>query len=250
MGRDSADPFVEVLKQSLQTSVAVDTLEFEEFSVPDQLHIVINVKDFKAIVVHADSLGASVAARYSYAMRPMQIAYDSQGMSCEFTLMTTGESPASSVQRGSSIGQRPAIGPARGAVRGTATAVSRVQSARSVPMAQRPPARIPTQSSSNQERRLPSPPPPQASVDDDSLFFPAGDDDDPQWNAYESEKETEDVLGWDASAVNSRSQTFIRRREASTAPSADQTDRTRSPDEQRIAPTQRISQVRAILAKS
>ncbi|KAF8469708.1 Rad9-domain-containing protein [Kalaharituber pfeilii] len=81
---------IEILKQPLHTAVSMDTVDFEEFTVEEGLHITINLKDFKAIINHADSLGATVTAYYSAPGRPLQIQYDRDGMRCEFTLMTTG----------------------------------------------------------------------------------------------------------------------------------------------------------------
>ncbi|KAF8451286.1 Rad9-domain-containing protein [Terfezia claveryi] len=81
---------IEILKQPLHTAVSMDTAEFEEFTVEEGLHITINLKDFKAIIHHADSLSATISAYYSDPGRPLQVQYDRDGMNCEFTLMTTG----------------------------------------------------------------------------------------------------------------------------------------------------------------
>ena len=186
---DRANLPLEVLKQSLQTSVAVDTLEFDSFSVHETLHVVISVKDFKAIVLHADGLGSNVTACYSHAMRPMQISYESQGMSCEFTLMTTGE-PPSSTTLGSFAVQRPSVEPAsrQRSAKGAATTGGIV--ARSHAAVARPSTRTSVPTAASQVRRRPSPPPPKASLDDRSLFFPEDEeDDDGRWNAYTSDHE-------------------------------------------------------------
>ena len=86
----------------------MDTVEFEDFTVEEELHITISLKDFKvfhphyscnmptdernsqAIIHHADSLSATISAYYSDPGRPLQVQYDRDGMDCEFTLMTTG----------------------------------------------------------------------------------------------------------------------------------------------------------------
>lgn len=118
-------------------------MEFEDFTVEEELHITINLKDFKvcyptiaatcqltivgnlqAIIYHADSLGATISGYYSDPGRPLQVQYDRDGMICEFTLMTTGSggknppqftrviartvpSPASNRQAMSATNQRP-----------------------------------------------------------------------------------------------------------------------------------------------
>lgn len=234
----------EVLKQSLQTSVAVDTLEFDSFSVHETLHVVISVKDFKAIVLHADGLGSNVTACYSHAMRPMQISYESQGMSCEFTLMTTGE-PPSSTTLGSFAVQRPSVEPAsrQRSAKGAATTGGIV--ARSHAAVARPSTRTSVPTAASQVRRRPSPPPPKASLDDRSLFFPEDEeDDDGRWNAYTSDHEGEDLLGWDASVNPSRNGMSTRSREPVRA--ASEQDVGQADHEDCIAPTQRISQVRGL----
>ena len=81
----------EILKQPLQTSVALDTADFEEFVVGDGSHIAVSLKDFKAITAHAATLAASVEAWYDKPGRPMQVAYVGDGMEVLFTLMTAAE---------------------------------------------------------------------------------------------------------------------------------------------------------------
>ncbi|PFH63286.1 hypothetical protein XA68_14938 [Ophiocordyceps unilateralis] len=80
-----------VLKKPLQTSIAVEVDEFDDIEVEDKLHIVISVKDFRAIIQHAGSTGNILSARYSLPARPIQLSYTSDAMSCEFLIMTVGE---------------------------------------------------------------------------------------------------------------------------------------------------------------
>ena len=83
---------IEILKQPLHTAVSIDVNDFEEFGAQEQLHIAISVKDFKNIVVHADTMGTIITAMYSQPSRPLQFSYTKEGMKCEFTLMTIGTS--------------------------------------------------------------------------------------------------------------------------------------------------------------
>ena len=205
----------EILKHPLQTSIAVDELDFEEFTVEEKLRIGISVKDFKAIVTHAETLKTSINAYYSYPTKPMQLAYQGNGMQCDFTLMTLGD------YRGRSVTPAPAS-----------------NRARSVAASERPPSRPPSeqpsrlpyhqasQHASNHEQpaadsmlppvepasrsfgknlpgqrsQRPSPPPPKASVDTQSLFLPADDDEDEQKWGERSYEEEEDTLGWNTNA--------------------------------------------------
>ena len=185
-----------MLKQPLQTSVAIDTQEFEEFTVEEILHIAISVKDFKAIVAHGDSLNANVTALYSRPTRPMQIAYEGDGMLCEFTLMTIGDfrgssatpAPVTSATSKQPVAQRPDAGRSR--VNADVMAPPEKTAVRSF-----------RQDAASQRQQRPSPPPPKASLDNQSLFFPDGDED-RRWDEDESGDEDQDVLGWDPSADN------------------------------------------------
>lgn len=80
-----------VLKKPLQTSIAVEVDEFDDVDVEDKLHIVISVKDFRAIIQHAGITGNALSARYSLPARPIQLSYSSDAISCEFLIMTVGE---------------------------------------------------------------------------------------------------------------------------------------------------------------
>jgi len=81
----------DALKKPLQTSIAVDIDEFEDIEVEDKLHIVVSVKDFRAIIQHAAITGTDLSARYSLPARPIQLSYHGDGIICEFLLMTVGE---------------------------------------------------------------------------------------------------------------------------------------------------------------
>jgi cell cycle checkpoint control protein RAD9A len=180
------DLFVqEILKQPLHTSVAIDTKEFEEFCVEEKLHVAFSVKDFKAIITHADSLNASITALYSRPTRPLQIAYESDnGMLCEFTLMTIGDF------RGGSVTPAPSI----------ARTKPNAPSDRQTPAPSNSLMPPPSQPVVRQRHNRPSPPPPKASLDPESLFFP--EDESPSGWDDRDEKEEEDLLGWDGSEDN------------------------------------------------
>ncbi|KAJ3496357.1 hypothetical protein NLG97_g2717 [Lecanicillium saksenae] len=92
-----------VLKKPLQTSIAVEADEFDDIEVEDKLHIVISVKDFRAIIQHAGIGGSALSARYSLPARPIQFSYASDALSCEFLIMTVGErgsNPAQKTKKG------------------------------------------------------------------------------------------------------------------------------------------------------
>ena len=192
-----------MLKQPLQTSVAVDTLEFEEFSVEDKLHVAISVKDFKAVVLHADTLGASISAHYSRPTRPMQLAYDGEGMKCEFTFMTIGDSQAVS----GTLSTRGGAGVSGRSSRQNSAAIvagrPRAESERSMPAMERRGIRSSLRTFTGHTERRSSLGPPKASLGDQSLFFPDADED-RRWDEVDLANQEEDVLGWDASADNVR----------------------------------------------
>ncbi|KAH7144479.1 Rad9-domain-containing protein [Dactylonectria estremocensis] len=88
-----------VLKKPLQTSIAVEADEFDDIDVEDKLHIVISVKDFRAIIQHAGITGNDISARYSVPTRPIQLSYTGDAISCEFLIMTVGERGSNHAQK-------------------------------------------------------------------------------------------------------------------------------------------------------
>ncbi|MCJ1477007.1 hypothetical protein MMC13_005678 [Lambiella insularis] len=190
----------EILRQPLQTSISLDSLDFEDFAAEEKLHIGISVRDFKAIVTHGETLKTTVTASYSHSSRPIQLAYNEHGMKCEFTLMTIGE------YRGGSVNPAPVVrkGQARSSARPEATKTLPHTGSQPKPDIMPPPAkpasRVIGRESANQRHSKPSPPPPQASIDHQSLFVPE-EDDDSRWNEKNYDDD-EDQLCWGDSADN------------------------------------------------
>lgn len=196
------DVGVDVLKQPLQTSITVDSLDFEDFKVEDQLHIGISVKDFKAIVTHAETLKASITALYSFPTRPMQLSYHEHGMQCEFTLMTIGDYRGNSVTPAPAAVRQGSAAPAERATSRQSTVQTAVQpKTTTMPPPSQSLSRSFTREPQSQRTQRPSPPPPKTSLDPQSLFLPADEDDDRIWGERIYDKE-QDTLGWDASANN------------------------------------------------
>lgn len=95
----------------MQTSIAVEADEFDDIDVEDKLHIVISVKDFRAIIQHAGITGNAISARYSLPARPIQLSYSGDALSCEFLIMTVGErgsNPAQKTKKGRKNAANPA----------------------------------------------------------------------------------------------------------------------------------------------
>ncbi|KAI0377106.1 Rad9-domain-containing protein [Hypomontagnella monticulosa] len=191
----------EVLKKPLHTSIAVERDEFEDFVVEeDKLHIVISVKDFRAIIQHAAFLGSQISAYYSMPAKPMQLKYDGDGIKCEFLLMTVGERGAPGQKakrtRGNAKGPKPPQ---------LEAATSRAASHAPTPAPQLPPPPPPQAPRPDPVPSLrpsitrPSQRPPPATFESESLFVPQ--DDEHQWdpvNVGEDEDEDENAqLGWD-----------------------------------------------------
>ena len=72
----------QVLKQPLETVITLHTDDFDDFHMQENVHIVIRVKDFKAIVMHAETLHTPISAYFSYPSRPLQFSYQNEGMVC------------------------------------------------------------------------------------------------------------------------------------------------------------------------
>ncbi|KAL9106172.1 MAG: hypothetical protein Q9227_008764 [Pyrenula ochraceoflavens] len=201
----------EILKQPLHTSVAIERKDFDAFSVQERLHIGIVVRDFKAIVTHADSLHVDMTTRYSHGSRPMQISYGSGGLACEYILMTRGHSTdttarsATAQTRTRDLSVRPSSRPdeTRDGSRYQSRESSAMPPPKTVrkdpapnrPLESRPAAPITTPASAPKPA---SPPPaPSASLNPDSMFVPAGDDE-RQWDAPDyNEEDDGEQLFWD-----------------------------------------------------
>ncbi|KIW32897.1 uncharacterized protein PV07_04410 [Cladophialophora immunda] len=267
----------EILKQPMHTSVALERKDFSDFNVQEGLHIGTVVKDFRAIVAHAETMHSQVTARYSRGNRPLQFSYGENGLQAEFTLMTRGSanvptstSTAATPARDLSMrpSSRPSSRPPEAANPASQTSALNARPPRSANASMPPPARSslpsrdqPTQSTSAQaDSENPAPshaaaPTPSISIDPHSLFIPA-DDDDHQWDEPNFDEEP-DIVKWDESADNAASASNSTRRirdsefhSFASITEQEQHDRTSNLTRSRfpveIAPTQRLSQVKGI----
>lgn len=165
------------------------------------VHIGMSVKDFKAIVTHAETLKASVTALYSHPTLPMRMVYHEHGMQCEFTLMTIGDYRSDSVAPTPAIVQKASSAPKFQQFSNQSCAPDRSQApAQAMPPPAQPASRSFTRELPSQQPPRPSPPPPKASLDPESLFL-SEEEDERKWGEKSFEQE-EDTLGWDQS-INS-----------------------------------------------
>lgn len=242
------------MKQPIHTSVALERKDFNEFNVEEGLHIGIVVKDFRAIISHAETMRANVTARYSRGNRPLQMAYESDGVRAEFTLMTRGHSNA--VPTGSTastpardLSVQPVGRPAE--TRGEPSRPAPTQPVRQIP----PPTGATTSTRTNREpmevgdqprRNSPQPPPPpSARINPESLFLPAGDDD-RQWDEPNYDNE-QDFVTWDTPS-NFASMADSGSRIRDLQPTSFQSGRLGAGqgETREFPPTQRLSQVRGL----
>ncbi|KAJ4349896.1 uncharacterized protein N0V89_008516 [Didymosphaeria variabile] len=227
----------EILKHPLVTAVAVNTSDFEEFNVQPGMHIVISVKDFKAIVIHAETLKTSLKAYYSHPMRPLQFSYGCDGLLCEFTLMTSGD------YNGTTAPPIPAPAPqltSRAAARAVSTATSEACNNRSMP----PPVEPASRRSARRQvgSRQPSSPT-RPEVDPESLFVNQGEEGDTQWEPVDYNNE-EEALGWDAGADRNAGN-FATFQDSGSFSRSDGVQGNADSMEG-IAPTQRVSQIKGL----
>lgn len=194
------------MKKPLHTSIAVDAEEFDDLSVPEKLHIIVSVKDFRAILTHAGLTSGSLSAAYSRPGRPMKVSYDGDGIVCEFILMTVGEKGTIAQKKGK--GRAGATKPVRPALEAASTRSASVvanenpqpsepaRNQKAKAPIPRPPVPRPSQF---EIRPLPNQPP--STLRSESMFLPQ--DDDQQWepvNPDDDEDEGENArLEWDAS---------------------------------------------------
>lgn len=227
----------EILKQPMHTSVALEKKDFDDFNVQEGLHLSIIVKDFRAIIAHAETMRASVTARYSRGNRPMQFTYEVDGVVAQYTLMTRGSS--NDVTSGTT-----ASTPARDLPVKPVSQPPPSTSATTQPPTKMPP---PLAKSFNREATAQaaatrpsdrnSPPAPSASINPQSLFIP--EDDEQQWDEPDYGDQPDHVT-WDNAepGSGSNSTTLIRDSEPTSFRSLGDHQVNEVPG---IAPTQRLS---------
>ncbi|KAJ5408066.1 Rad9/Ddc1 [Penicillium cosmopolitanum] len=227
----------EVLKYPVHTSVTCDRKDFEEFLIEENMHIAINLKDFKAVVAHAETANATVTARYTLPCKPMQLAYEFEGIRAEFTVMTRGEVDGEEVSSARAVIPQLSQRPTATAPATTPAPISlrRNETPRVAPSTEMPPP--PVRARSTMDR-----PSASASMDFDSLFVPH--DDDRQWDEMndEDEEEPQDILGWDASGQETFEPVLRDIEPDFSKPAASR--KGGDSDEMGLPPTQRMSQVR------
>lgn len=213
------------------------------------MHIVISVKDFRAIVIHAETLRAPITARFSYPSRPLQFSYQNFGMHSEFTLMTTGDA------RAASTAPDPRFVSNRSSSRQSSITPS--QAPRGSTSEMPPPPRpiinkslaSQVQSQSQGDKPLLKPQirrsaPLGSDPDPESLFLPGGDED-RTWDPPNYDQDDgEEMLGWDTSnelPPASFHETF--RDSGSAAKSQPKGRNIPQASQEGLEPTQRLSQV-------
>ncbi|CAG8933297.1 unnamed protein product [Penicillium salamii] len=230
---------LEILKHPVHTSVATDKLDFQEYLVEDNMHVAINLKDFKAIVGHAETVNATVTARFTRPCKPLQLEYLVEGVQAEFTIMTRGQADDDVPSSRATI-PRETPAPVTISARPSETQASAPNTMPPPPPRSRsirPLNGSSTQENLTQKTSADRPLASGLSMEFDSLFVPA--DDDRQWDEM-NEEEPQDILGWDASGTQDAFGASIRDAE----PSLGANERTEEDDEMGLPPTQRLSQVR------
>ncbi|KAF2097221.1 hypothetical protein NA57DRAFT_77475 [Rhizodiscina lignyota] len=230
----------EILKHPLQTAVTLNAADFDELSAQAQLHITISVKDFKAIVSHAETLRCQFNAFFSRPGRPLQFQYGSGGMECSFTLMTIQDGrtapapvPANTHQMQTRTAKKPEKAPAVQERANTAKKASAQMPPPPVPNTRKTLGRAGTSGTATPSQGVQ-----QRNLDPDSLFVQQ-DEEDHQWDpANLDEGET---LGWDASADNDAFQPGFK----DTATPA-RTASYEAPGPDALEPTQRMSQIKGL----
>lgn len=201
----------EILKHPLRTAVSANKADFDRFTAEERQHIIINVRDFKAIVTHSETMRTAISAMYSVPGRPLQFSYGFEGIYSEFTLMTAGDGRAASTAPPPAPVQPPSVAntnvnsAAQSFSRNSTTSEDNYSDTSRTGM---PPPRAPASRSS--ARRTLRPTGTARSTiaagesevrnEPDTLFVQQ-DEDDTQWdpNHYEDE---DGYLGWDANADN------------------------------------------------
>jgi len=266
LAKRSANNNEAVLKKPLHTNIAVEMDEFDNVNVQDKLHIIISVKDFRAILQHAQLISGELSTSYSNPGRPMKLLYSSERILCEFILMTVGEKDVIGQKhknpRATSAapkGKHPAALDAA-SHRGSSAAImnqkqpnqphapAQTRSAVLMPLP-RPTgqSKPPIRSRQPQFEIRPAPVPPAASARSDSLFVPQ-DDDDQKWEPLNPDEEETEVVDNDRLLWNCNNTPASGPRISSyTNPTGPAVDSEPPPADRLmdgLEPTQRLSDVR------
>src|SRR5271170_450230 len=230
----------------MHTSVALERKDFDDFNVQEGLHIGIVVKDFRAIVAHAETLRMNITARYSHGNRPMQIVYEMDGILSEFTLMTRGHS--SDVPTGSTANTpsrnmlvKPVSHPPPSQRSAPIPAATQSVTEMPPPVMKTSLRDAPSESMPHKPASRLSPAPPSASINPDSMFIP--DENDQQWDEPNYDDEPDFVM-WDNASDFQSASNSTRRIRDSEPNSFHSISDPRITDTEGIPPTQRLSQVR------
>lgn len=198
-----ANRYAAVLKKPLHTNIAVEMDEFDNVEVQDKLHIIISVKDFRAILQHAQMTSGELSTSYSNPGRPMKLSYGTDGVLCEFILMTVSEKDAMTQKHKNP--QPSAAKAARQELdsvshRGSSV-VNDNQQVPPQPASNPPQQKTPARPRQTAFEIRPQPMPPPATDRSESLFVNQADDDE-QWepvDTNEDEEEEDNVrLEWNA----------------------------------------------------
>lgn len=178
--------------------------EFDNVEVQDKLHIIISVKDFRAILQHAQMTSGALTTCYSNPGRPMKLSYSTDGVLCEFILMTVGEKDALAQKHKNprATAAKPAAAQLDSASHRGSSAANSNPVAEPTPTASRPPQqKSPIRPRQPAFEIRPSPMPPPTTARSDSLFVDQAEDDE-QWEPVnpEAEEEEEEAgrLEWNA----------------------------------------------------
>lgn len=174
--------------------------EFDDVEVQDKLHIIISVKDFRAILQHAQITSGKLATYYSEPGRPMKLSYSADGILCEFILMTVGEQDAitqkhKNTRARASKTPKPGPGPSPASKPEGSVASNQAQEAPK-PVQSPPQQKISPRPRQTQFEIRPPPVPPRAPVtarsdrSDSPLFVEQGDEDE-QWEPVDREDDDE-----------------------------------------------------------
>ncbi|KHO01154.1 DNA repair protein RAD9 [Metarhizium album ARSEF 1941] len=255
------------------TSIAVETDEFDDIDVEDKLHIVISVKDFRAIVQHAGITGNAISARYSLPAKPILLSYTGDALACEFLIMTVGERGSNPAQKTKKGRKATAVASGSGprleaASRRTSSVASNETAAnvqpdkipRSTPSSSKP--MIPNATPHPQlisavrasASRIgafdlrPSQKPPPPTIHSESLFV-----DDDGWEPMRDEEEDaeQDVrLEWDHSAdpknPSALQLRWIEERHGATVGRPETADAKAAPESTYLEPTQKLSDIKSL----
>ncbi|KAK7205537.1 Rad9-domain-containing protein [Myxozyma melibiosi] len=113
----------EVLKQPLQTAIHVSSIDFDDVTVGEDEEAVFSLKEFRTLVMLADSLDTIIQGSFDAPTLPIVFQFETESMKCVF-LLFTGEPSSSATNQSTTSAAVPPRRPVGGGIQALAKRIA------------------------------------------------------------------------------------------------------------------------------